>query len=41
MSQERKPVSLDRKPEAAQKEEVPTEDATITPVGIPRKQRRD
>ncbi|XP_023713483.1 putative uncharacterized protein DDB_G0292636 [Cryptotermes secundus] len=38
---ERKPTSLDRKPEAAQKEEVPAEDATITPVGEQRKRRRD
>jgi hypothetical protein len=34
------PISRDRKPEAAQKEEVPAEDATVMPVGEPRKKRR-
>jgi hypothetical protein len=37
---EEKPISRDRNPEAAQKEEVPAEDATVMPVGEPRKKRR-
>jgi aconitase B len=39
---EKKLTSPDRKPEAAQKTEVPAENATVMPVGEPRKkQRRD
>jgi hypothetical protein len=38
--EEKKPTSLDRKPEAAQKEEVPAENAKVIPVGEPRKKRR-
>ena len=37
---EKKPTSLDRKPEAAQKEEVPKVDE-VMPVGEPKKRRRD
>ena len=39
--EKKKPTSVETKPEAAQKEEVPTEDATIVLVGEPRKRRRD
>jgi hypothetical protein len=38
--EERKPTSPDRKPEAAQKYEVPAENATVIPVGEPMKKRR-
>jgi hypothetical protein len=38
--EEKKPSSPDRKPEAAQKEEVPAENAEEIPVGEPRKKRR-
>jgi FtsZ-binding cell division protein ZapB len=31
--EERKPTSVDTKPEVAQKEEVPVQDATVMPVG--------
>jgi hypothetical protein len=34
---EKRPTSLDRKSEAAQKEEVPKVDAEVTPVGVPKK----
>jgi hypothetical protein len=34
--EEKKPTSLDRKPEAAQKTEVPAENATVMPVGEPK-----
>jgi hypothetical protein len=38
---EEKPTSVDREPEAAeQEEEVPEENATVMPVGEPRKKRR-
>jgi hypothetical protein len=40
MIDEKKPTSLDRKPEAAQKEEVPKVDAEVVPVGEPKKKRR-
>jgi hypothetical protein len=40
--EEKKPTSQDRKPEAAQKAEVPADNATVMPVGKPKKkQRRD
>jgi hypothetical protein len=38
--EEKKPTSPDRKPEAAQKTEVPAENATVMPVGEPKKKRR-
>jgi hypothetical protein len=38
--EERKPTSPDRKPEAAQKDEVPVDDAEVMPVGEPKKKRR-
>jgi hypothetical protein len=38
--EEEKPASLDTKPEAAQKEEVPAEDAEVIPVEEPKKKRR-
>jgi hypothetical protein len=38
--EEEKPASLDTKPEAAQQEEVPVEDAEVIPVGEPKKKRR-
>jgi hypothetical protein len=34
------PTSVNRKPEAAQQEEVPLEDAEVMPVGEPKKKRR-
>jgi hypothetical protein len=37
--EEKKPTSLDRKPEAALKTEVPAENATVMPVGEPKKKR--
>jgi hypothetical protein len=37
---EEKPTSADTKPEAAQQEEVPVEDAEVIPVGEPKKKRR-
>jgi hypothetical protein len=40
--EERKPTSPDRRPEAAQEDEVPAEDATVMPVReLKKKQRRD
>jgi hypothetical protein len=40
--EEKKPTSPDRKPEAAQKTEVPAENATVMPAGEPKKKwRRD
>jgi hypothetical protein len=40
--EEKKPTSPDRKPEAAQKDEVPAESAEVVPVGEPKKKwRRD
>jgi hypothetical protein len=38
--EEKKPTSPDRKPEAAQKTDVPAENATVMPVGEPKKKRR-
>jgi hypothetical protein len=38
--EEEKPASLDMKPEAAQQEEVPVEDAEVIPVGEPKEKRR-
>jgi predicted flap endonuclease-1-like 5' DNA nuclease len=38
--EEKKPTSPDRKPEAAQKEEFPAENAEVKPVGEPKKKRR-
>jgi hypothetical protein len=38
--EEKKPTSPDRKPEAAQKAEVPAENATVMSVGEPKKKRR-
>jgi hypothetical protein len=38
--EEKKPTSTDRKPEAAQKDEVPAESAKVMPVGEPKKKRR-
>jgi outer membrane biosynthesis protein TonB len=38
--EEKKPTSSDRKPEAAQKTEVPAENATVMPVREPKKERR-
>jgi hypothetical protein len=38
--EEKEPTSPDRKPEAAQKEEVPAENAEVIPVGEPRKKER-
>ncbi|PNF15259.1 hypothetical protein B7P43_G00965 [Cryptotermes secundus] len=38
--EERKPTSLDRKPEAAQREEVPKVDAEVMLVGEPKRKRR-
>jgi hypothetical protein len=38
--EEKKPTSPDRKPKAAQKEEVPAKNAEVIPVGEPRKKRR-
>jgi hypothetical protein len=38
--EEEKPASADRKPEAAQEEEVPLQDAEVMPVGEPKKKRR-
>jgi hypothetical protein len=37
--EEKGPTSVDRKPEAAQQEEVPLDDAKVIPVGEPRKKR--
>jgi hypothetical protein len=37
--EEEKPTSTDRKPDAAQQEEVPVEDAEVIPVGEPKKKR--
>jgi hypothetical protein len=37
---ERKPTSRDRKPEAAQRDEVPKVDAEVMPVGEPKRERR-
>jgi hypothetical protein len=37
--EEKKPTSPDRKPEAAQKAEVPAENATVMPVEEPKKKR--
>jgi hypothetical protein len=37
---EKKPTSPDRKPEAAQKTEVPVDDSEVMPVGGPKKKRR-
>jgi hypothetical protein len=39
-AEEEQPTSLDMKPEAAQQEEVPEEDAKVMPVGEPRTKRR-
>jgi hypothetical protein len=39
LEEEKKPTSPDRKPEAAQKAEVPAENATVMPVGEPKKKR--
>jgi hypothetical protein len=38
--EEKGPTSVDRKPEAAQQEEVPLQDAEVMPVGEPKKKRR-
>jgi hypothetical protein len=38
---EDKPASVDMTPEVAHEQEVPVEDAEVTPVGEPRKRRRD
>jgi hypothetical protein len=38
--EERKPTSPDRKPEAAEEYEVPAENATVMPVGEPKKKSR-
>jgi hypothetical protein len=38
--EEKELILPDRKPEVAQKEEVPTENAEVIPVGEPRKKRR-
>jgi hypothetical protein len=38
--EEEEPASVDTKPEAAQQEEVPVEDAEVMPVGEPKKKRR-
>jgi hypothetical protein len=38
--EEKMPTLVDMKPEAAQQEEVPVEDAEVMPVGEPRKKRR-
>jgi hypothetical protein len=38
--EEEKPASVDTKPEAAQQEEVPVENAKVMPVGEPKKKRR-
>jgi hypothetical protein len=37
--EEEKPTSADRKPEAAEEYEVPAENATVKPVGEPKKKR--
>jgi hypothetical protein len=37
---EKKPTSMDMKPEAAQREEVPVDDAKVMPVGEPKNKRR-
>jgi hypothetical protein len=37
---EEKPTSVDRKPEAAERREVPIEDAEVMPVGEPKEIRR-
>jgi hypothetical protein len=39
--EEDKPASVDMTPEVAHEQEVPVEDATVMPVGEPRKRRRD
>jgi hypothetical protein len=38
--EEEDPASVDMKPEVAQDETVPVEDATVMPVGQPKKKRR-
>jgi hypothetical protein len=38
--EEEEPTSPDRKPEAAQKDEIPAEDAEVMPAGEPKKKRR-
>jgi hypothetical protein len=38
--EEKKPTSVDTKPEVAQKEEVPVQDATVVPVGESKKRKR-
>jgi hypothetical protein len=38
--EEKEPTSVYRKPEVAQKQEVPVEDAEVMPVGEPKKKRR-
>jgi peroxiredoxin family protein len=38
--EEEEMTSLDRKPEVAEQREVPVEDATVMPVGEPKKKRR-
>jgi hypothetical protein len=38
--EEKKPTSPDRKPEEAQKDEAPADDAEVMPVGEPKKKRR-
>jgi hypothetical protein len=38
--EEEKPASVDRKPEVAQEQEVPAEDAEVMPVEEPKKKRR-
>jgi hypothetical protein len=40
LSEEKKPTSVDMKPEVAQKEQVPVQDATVMPVGEPKKKKR-
>jgi hypothetical protein len=40
--EEEQPTSLDRKPKAAEKQEVPVKDAEVIPVGeLKKKRRRD
>jgi hypothetical protein len=38
--EEEKPTSADRKPEAAKQRKAPAENATVKPVGEPKKKRR-
>jgi hypothetical protein len=38
--EEEEPTSVDMKPEAAEQSEVPVQDATVMPVGEPKKKRR-